>query len=74
MNTEIYGVNLGIQSECGKMPTRKNYVSGHFSRSDTLKQKQSQTKEEKRNTKETKKEKEKENVVVNSICGKSNVI
>ena len=39
MNTEIYGVNLGIQSECGKMPTRKNYVSGHFSRSDTLKQK-----------------------------------
>ena len=27
-----YGVNLRIQSECGKMRTRKNSVFGHFSR------------------------------------------
>ena len=41
----------------------------------THKQKAKQTKEEKRKTKETKEEKEKENVaVVNSICGKSNVM
>ena len=41
----------------------------------TLKRKGKQTEEEKRKTKETKEEKETENVVVvDSICGKSNVI
>ena len=29
-----YGVSLRIQSECGKIRTRKNSVFGHFSRSD----------------------------------------
>ena len=33
LNTEIYGVNLRIQSEYRKIQTRKNYVFGHFSRS-----------------------------------------
>ena len=34
LNTETYGVNLRIQSKCGKMRTRKNSVFGHLSRSD----------------------------------------
>ena len=33
LNTEIYGVNLYIQSEYRKIRTRKNSVFGHFSRS-----------------------------------------
>ena len=33
LNTEIYGVNLRIQSEYRKIRTRKNYAFGHFSRS-----------------------------------------
>ena len=33
LNTEIYSVNLHIQSECGKIRTRKNSVLGHFLRS-----------------------------------------
>ena len=33
LNTEIYGVNLGIQSDYRKIRTRKNFVYGHFSRS-----------------------------------------
>ena len=33
LNTEIYGVNLCIQSEYRKTRTRKNSVFGHFSRS-----------------------------------------
>ena len=33
LNTEIYGVNLRIQSECGEIWTRKNSVFGHFLRS-----------------------------------------
>ena len=33
LNTEIYGVNLRIQSEYRKIRTRKNSVFGHFSRS-----------------------------------------
>ena len=32
--TERYGVSLPIQSECGKIRTRKNSVLGHFSRSE----------------------------------------
>ena len=36
LNTERYGVSLRIQSECGKIRTRKNYVFGHFSRSVSL--------------------------------------
>ena len=31
LNTERYGVSLGIHSECGKKRTRKNSVFGHFS-------------------------------------------
>ena len=31
LNTERYGVSLCIQSECGKIRTRKNSVFGHFS-------------------------------------------
>ena len=34
LNTEIYGVNICIQSEYRKMRTRNNSVFGHFSRSD----------------------------------------
>ena len=34
LNTEIYGVNLRVQSEYGKIRTRKNSIFGHFSRSD----------------------------------------
>ena len=34
LNTEIYCVNLCIQSEYGKIRTRKNSVFGHFSRRD----------------------------------------
>ena len=30
LNTEIYYLNLRIQSKCGKMPTRKNSRYGHF--------------------------------------------
>ena len=30
---EIYSVNIRIQSEYGKIRTRKNSISGHFSRS-----------------------------------------
>ena len=33
LNTEIYAVNLRIQSEYGEIRTRKNFVFGHFSRS-----------------------------------------
>ena len=33
LNTEIYGVNLRIQSEYRKIQTRKNSVFGHSSRS-----------------------------------------
>ena len=33
LNTERYKVPLRIQSECGKIRTRKNSVYGHFSRS-----------------------------------------
>ena len=33
LNTEIYGVNLGIQSEYRKIRTRKNSVFAHFARS-----------------------------------------
>ena len=33
LNTEIYGVNLRIQSEYREIRTRKNSVFGHFSRS-----------------------------------------
>ena len=32
LNTEIYGINLRIQSEYRKTQTRKNSVFGHFSR------------------------------------------
>ena len=32
MNTEIYGVDLRIQSEYRKIRARKNFVFGHFSR------------------------------------------
>ena len=37
LNTEIYLVNLRIQSKCGKIRTRKNSPFGHFSRSARLK-------------------------------------
>ena len=33
LNTERYKVSLPIQSECGKIPTRKNFVFRHISRS-----------------------------------------
>ena len=33
-NTEIYGVNLGVQSEYMKIRTRKNSLFGHFLCSD----------------------------------------
>ena len=36
LNTERYSVSLRIQSECGKIRTRKDSVFGHFSRSDVL--------------------------------------
>ena len=36
LNTEIYSVNLRIQSEYRKIRIRKNSVFGHFSRSDTI--------------------------------------
>ena len=36
LNTEIYSVNLRIESEYRKMQTRKNSVFGHFSRSVIL--------------------------------------
>ena len=35
LNTERYEVSLRIQSECGKIRTRKYSVFGHFSRSDS---------------------------------------
>ena len=35
LNTERYFVSLRIQSECGKIWTRKNSIFGHFSRSDS---------------------------------------
>ena len=34
LNTEIYSLNLRIQSEYRKIRTRKNSVFGHFSRSE----------------------------------------
>ena len=34
MKTEIYGVNLRFQSEYKKTRIRKNFIFGHFSRSD----------------------------------------
>ena len=33
LNTEVYSVNLRIQSKCRKIRTRKNSLFGHFSRS-----------------------------------------
>ena len=33
LNAVRYSVSLRIQSECGKIRTRKNSVFGHFSRS-----------------------------------------
>ena len=36
VNMERYRVSLRIHSECGKIRTRKNSVSGHFSRSDWI--------------------------------------
>ena len=36
LNTEIYEVNLRIQSKYRKIRTRNNYVFGHFSRSASL--------------------------------------
>ena len=36
LNTEIYFVNLCIQSKYRKVRTRKNSAFGHFSRSATL--------------------------------------
>ena len=33
LNTERYSLSLRVQSECRKIRTRKNSVSGHFSRS-----------------------------------------
>ena len=33
LNTEIYGLNIRIQSECRKIRTKENSVFGHFSRS-----------------------------------------
>ena len=36
LNTEIYAANLRIQSEYGKIRTRKKPVFGHFSRSEGL--------------------------------------
>ena len=36
LNTERYEVSLRIQSKCGKIRTRNNYVFGHFSRSVKL--------------------------------------
>ena len=35
LNTEIYSVNLRIQSKYRKLRTRKNSIFGHFSRSNT---------------------------------------
>ena len=32
LNTGTYGANLRIQSECGKIRTRKNSVFGQYSR------------------------------------------
>ena len=37
LNTEIYGANLRIQPEYGKIRTRKNTVFEYFSGSDTHK-------------------------------------
>ena len=37
LNTDRYGVSLRIQSKCGRIRTRKNFVFGHFPRSDFLK-------------------------------------
>ena len=34
LDTEIFAVNVFIQSEYGKIQTRKNSVFGHFSRSE----------------------------------------
>ena len=34
LNTKVYCLNLRIQSEYGKIRTRKNSVFGHFSRSN----------------------------------------
>ena len=39
LNTERYGVSLRIQSECGKIRTRKNSVFRHFSRCEILPEK-----------------------------------
>ena len=36
LNTEIYGVNIRIQSKYGKIRTRKNSVFEHFSRSENF--------------------------------------
>ena len=34
MNTQIYGVNLPIQSEFGKIRTKENFVCGRFSNNE----------------------------------------
>ena len=36
LNTEIYSVNLRIQSECRKIRIRKDFVFGHISRGDLV--------------------------------------
>ena len=46
LNTERYGISLRIQSECGKIWTRKNSVFGHFSRSECYSSNQEEVEEE----------------------------
>ena len=36
LNTQIYGVNLPIQSEYRKIRTRNNSIFGHFTRSESF--------------------------------------
>ena len=36
LNTEIYSINIRIQSKCRKKWTRNNSVFGHFSRSEKV--------------------------------------
>ena len=36
LNMEIYGVNVRISSKYGKMQTRKNSISGYFSRGEMV--------------------------------------
>ena len=37
LNTEIYSVNLSVQSKYGKIRNGKNSVFGHFSRNKSVK-------------------------------------